>query len=175
MCIAYTLTPRLRVFLKDPLGVLIEGPPHETMTKFAVLLGAERPVDVISVGDVVTQNLHAWGVNPLLSVIDNVSLRDNILLPQPPVEKTLYAKNPSGGITLQAILAIKAALRSGLHTHIVVEGEEDLLTLIAVLYAPLNAFIVYGQPYCGIVVVKATSEKKAQIKELLNEMKISKS
>ncbi|MDR1993624.1 MAG: DUF359 domain-containing protein [Nitrososphaerota archaeon] len=145
------------------------------MTKFAVLLGAERPVDVISVGDVVTQNLHAWGVNPLLSVIDNVSLRDNILLPQPPVEKTLYAKNPSGGITLQAILAIKAALRSGLHTHIVVEGEEDLLTLIAVLYAPLNAFIVYGQPYCGIVVVKATSEKKAQIKELLNEMKISKS
>ena len=61
------------------------------------------------------------------------------------------------------------------HTHIVVRGEEDLLALIAVWYAPEKAFVVYGQPYSGIVVVKVTSEKKAQAQEFLNAMKSSKS
>ncbi|MDR0373989.1 MAG: DUF359 domain-containing protein [Nitrososphaerota archaeon] len=171
----YTLTPRLRVFLKEPLGLLIKGSPQETMAKLGDLLVAERPPGVISVGDVVSQNLHDCGINPQLSVIDYVSLRDNVLPRQASVEKTVYVQNPQGTITMQAVLAVKAALESGLHTHIVVEGEEDLLTLIAVLYAPKNSFIVYGQPYCGIVVVRASSGKKAQIKELLNEMKISKS
>ncbi|NLB75740.1 MAG: DUF359 domain-containing protein, partial [Crenarchaeota archaeon] len=60
-------------------------------------------------------------------------------------------------------------------THIVVNGEEDLLTLIAVLYAPQNSFIIYGQPDIGIVVVKATEMKKAEVKQFLNEMKLSKS
>ena len=83
--------------------------------------------------------------------------------------------NPQGTITEEAILAIKEALEKNEHTHIVVEGEEDLLTLIAVLYAPENAFVVYGQPHSGIVVVKVTSEKKAQVQKFLNAMKPSKS
>jgi uncharacterized protein (UPF0218 family) len=66
-------------------------------------------------------------------------------------------------------------LESNEHTHIVVKGEEDLLTLIAVLYAPENAFVVYGQPYSGIVVVKVSSERKTRVLEFLNAMKVSKS
>ncbi len=91
------------------------------------------------------------------------------------VEKTVYVENPQGTITKEAIIAIEDALESGEHTHIVVRGEEDLLTLIAVLYAPETAFVVYGQPHSGIVVVRATSEKKAQVKEYLKAMKSSKS
>ena len=91
------------------------------------------------------------------------------------VEKTVYVENPQGTITKEAIIAIEDALESDEHTHIVVRGEEDLLTLIAVLYAPETAFVVYGQPHLGIVVVKATSEKKAQVKEYLKAMKSSKS
>ncbi len=56
-----------------------------------------------------------------------------------------------------------------------VKGEEDLLTLIAVLFAPKNAFVVYGQPHSGVVVVKVTSERKARAQEFLNAMKASKS
>ena len=41
-----------------------------------------------------------------------------------------------------------------------VDGEEDLLALVAVLYAPQNSFVVYGQPHCGIVFVKVTSRRK---------------
>ena len=62
-----------------------------------------------------------------------------------------------------------------MHTHIVVEGEEDLLTLIAVLYAPENSFVIYGQPHSGVVVVKVTGQKKRQVQEFLNAMKVSKS
>ncbi len=91
------------------------------------------------------------------------------------MEKTVNVDNPQGTITQEAIAAIKKALESNEHTHIVVKGEEDLLTLIAVLYAPENAFVVYGQPYLGIVVVKVTSEKKAHVQEFLNAMKSSKS
>ena len=83
--------------------------------------------------------------------------------------------NPQGTITQEAISAIKEALEKNEHTHIVVDGEEDLLTLIAVLYAPENSFVVYGQPYTGIVVVKVTQRKKAQVEEFLKAMKSSKS
>jgi GTP-dependent dephospho-CoA kinase len=91
------------------------------------------------------------------------------------VEKTIQVINPQGTITQEAMLVIKEALEGNEHIHIVVKGEEDLLTLIAVLYAPENAFVVYGQPYSGIVVIKVTSEKKALVQEFLNAMKSSKS
>jgi len=57
-----------------------------------------------------------------------------------------------------------------------VDGEEDLLTLVAVLHAPENSFIVYGQPREGVVIVKATREKKAEVAEILKAMEsVSKS
>ncbi len=175
MTTAYTLTSRLRISLREPFGALIEGTPQETMTKLKALLISEQPSELISVGDVVSQNLHEYGVNPVLTIIDHVSLRDIAMPRQETVEKTVYVQNPRGTITEQAVLAVKSALESRVHTHIIVEGEEDLLVLIAVLYAAQDAFVVYGQPYCGIVVVKASSEKKAQVKGFLNEMKTSKS
>ena len=87
----------------------------------------------------------------------------------------MHVNNPQGTITQEAISAVKAALEKNEHTHIVVNGEEDLLALIAVLYAPENAVVVYGQPHEGIVVVKVTSDRKEQAKQFLNAMKPSKS
>lgn len=37
---------------------------------------------------------------------------------------------------------------------LLVEGEEDLLTLAAILSAPDRALIIYGQPKKGSVIVK---------------------
>ena len=172
---AYILTSRLRIFFKNPFGTLIEGTPQETMRILKEKIQNEKPPRVISVGDVVSQNLHEAGINPQLTVIDYVSLRDQAIPKQAPVEKTVYVKNPQGTITDEAIQTVKETIESNIHTHVVVDGEEDLLTIAAVLYAPENAFIIYGQPYCGIVVVKATIEKKVQVKEFLKEMKASKS
>ena len=145
------------------------------MTELKEKIASEKPPRVVSVGDIVSHNLHEYNIHPQLTVVDYISLRNQALPKQAPVEKTVCVHNPQGTITEEAISGIKEAMDSNVHTHLVVDGEEDLLTLIAVLYAPENSFVVYGQPYCGIVVVKATEEKKAQVKEFLKEMKASKS
>ena len=171
MTIVYTITPVLRTKFKEPFGTLIQGSFDKTMSKMKELVNEERPLRTISVGDVVSRNLHEHNINPQLTIIDTKFLRNQNMPEKISVEKTVHVNNPKGTITEEAIFAIKEALEKNEHTHIVVDGEEDLLTLIAVLYAPENAIVVYGQPYSGIVVVKVTSEKKAQAKEFLKAMK----
>jgi uncharacterized protein (UPF0218 family) len=85
----------------------------------------------------------------------------------------VHVKNPHGAISEEAFIIIQEALKETARVKIVVDGEEDLLTLVAVLGAPVNSFVVYGQPYKGIVVVKATPEKKAEVAALLKAMKIT--
>jgi uncharacterized protein (UPF0218 family) len=175
MTTAYTLTPELRVKLKTPFGSLIEGTPDQTMAKMKEIAEKAHAPKIISVGDVVSRNLHQYNIHPQLTIIDNVSLRDQAMPEEAAIDKTVYVDNPQGTITKEAIAAIKKALESGEHTHIIVKGEEDLLTLIAVLYAPENAFVVYGQPHSGIVAIKVSHKSKAQAQEFLNAMKVSKS
>jgi hypothetical protein len=175
MTVEYRVTPELRTKFKEPFGILIKGEPNQTINAVKELIEKEKPSRLISVGDIVSSNLHENNVHPQLTIIDKKYLRKKTAPEEEPVEKTVYVNNPQGTITQEAINAIRDALEKKEHTHIVVKGEEDLLVLIAVLYAPENAFVVYGQPYSGIVLVKATLEKKGQAREFLNVMKASKS
>ena len=52
-----------------------------------------------------------------------------------------------------------------------VEGEEDLLTLVAVLKAPENSLVVYGQPHEGVVAVKVDKAIKEGIRKIIAAMK----
>ena len=171
MTIVYTVTPELRTKFKEPFGILIQGSFNKTMGKMKEIVDKENPPEVISVGDVVSNNLHDYNIHPQLTIIDTKFLRNQNMPEKVSVKKTVHVNNPRGAITEEAIFAIKEALEKNEHTHIVVDGEEDLLTLIAVLYAPENAIVVYGQPHSGIVVVKVTPEKKAQAEEFLKAMK----
>ena len=171
MTIAYSITPELRVKFKEPFGNLIEGSFDKTMSEIKELVEKKKPPRVISVGDVVSRNLHQYNIHPQLTVVDNKFLRNREMPEEVSVEKTVNVDNPQGTITREAIFAIKEALEKNEHIHVIVNGEEDLLTLIAVLYAPENSFVVYGQPYSGIVVVEATPEKKAQVEKFLKAMK----
>ncbi len=171
MRIQYVITPELRIRLKEPFGILIKGSFDETMCKMKELVEEEKPSRIISVGDVVSRNLHGHGINPKLTIIDNKSLRSQSMPETVRVKRTVYVTNPQGTITEDAVIAIKEAIDADEHTHIIVDGEEDLLTLIAVLYAPDKTLVVYGQPHKGIVVVKVNPQKKAQIEEFLKTMK----
>jgi len=146
------------------------------MAELKQLVLKQTPPMVIAVGDVVSRNMHAAGLHPLLAVIDNISLRGQTeRSPEIHGEKTVHVRNPQGTLTEEAIEAVRQALLSAEHTHIVVSGEEDLLVLTAVEYAPENSFVIYGQPHCGVVVVKVTADKKAEVKGFLNDMKPTKS
>jgi uncharacterized protein (UPF0218 family) len=171
MAIAYRVTSELRVKLKRPFGRLIRGSFAETMNKMENIVKREKPPKIVSVGDTVSRNLHEHQINPQLSITDSKRRRRRIKPRMFTGKNVVYVKNPQGTITEESIRAIKRALESDERIHIIVDGEEDLLVLIAVLYAPEKSLIVYGQPYEGIVVVKVTSEKKAQAKEILKTMK----
>ncbi len=170
MAIAYILTPEIRRKLKKPIGKLICGSFTETMRKLEEMVKEENPPCIISVGDTVSRNLMQQKISPNLAIVDNKAMRKSIRPIRLATEETIHVKNTQGTITQEAITAIQDSLKIHGHSKIVVDGEEDLLTLIAVLYAPEDSLVIYGQPYEGIVVVKTTSEKKAEINEVLKVM-----
>jgi uncharacterized protein (UPF0218 family) len=174
MVVVYVLTSELREKFKQPFGLLLRGTSAEAMKRLAEIVNRENPTMVVSVGDRVSRNLHANGIDPKLAITDNRSLRRRIKPAVFRVKKVFHVKNPQGIITDEAIMAVQEALRSEGDSHVIVDGEEDLLTLIAVLYAPDGALVVYGQPYEGAVVVKVTAEKKAEAQQFLDLMACSK-
>ena len=174
MSVTYRITPKLRAKLKEPFGVLIRGTFSETMSKLVVLVEKENPSKIVSVGDTVSRNLHAKGIKSQLSITDNKSMRKRTQPATFCAKKVVHVKNPQGTITDEAMTAIREALEGDSQTHIIVDGEEDLLTLAVVLQAPEKALVVYGQPYEGIVVVKVTPEKKNEAQEILNAMAVRK-
>ena len=173
MAVLYRVSPKILSELKDPFGMLIEGSPAETMSKLKEIVKKEKPPKVISVGDIVSRNLHLKKIIPQLSITDNQSLRKKLPPQIFPDTSLIQVKNPQGTITKEAIEAIERALKENKSVQIIVDGEEDLLTLITVLKAPENTLVVYGQPNEGIVVVKVSPEKKAEVARILEMMKIS--
>jgi GTP-dependent dephospho-CoA kinase len=165
----YTVTPQLRVKLKEPFGILVKGSFEETMTKLKELIQKQKPPKIISVGDTVSKNMHEYKIKPQVTIIDNLCMRKKIDSGLYNAE-TVNVSNPQGTITQQAIDAVKTALVSSEPTQIIVEGEEDLLTLVAVTYAPEKSIVVYGQPYEGIVIVTVTPEKRLEAQDFLKAM-----
>ena len=172
MVVVYRLPPELRVRFKGPFGRLIRGTFAQTMRELKGIVAEEKPAVVVGVGDTVSRNLVAFGVSPTLLVTDNVCRRRRVA----PVVfggwRVVRVCNPAGVITDEAVAAVRGALESCERVHVVVDGEEDLLVLVAVLYAPVGGLIVYGQPGEGLVVVRATVEKSGEALGILKAMEI---
>lgn len=160
----------MRMELKKPLGMLIQGTYNETLSQVKSIIDSEKPSAIISVGDAVSKNLVENGVLPKLVIVDNKVMRKKSTPVTVPAEKVITVVNPVGTITEEAVKAVKEAIECCSKVKIVVDGEEDLLTLIAALYAPENSFVIYGQPYQGVVVIKVTKEKRKEVTEILKAM-----
>ncbi len=111
MSTAYSVTPELLEKFKIPFGILISGASVETMSKLERMVKTENPSLIVSVGDIVTRNLHAHGTNPKLSVTDNKCGRKRIPATTYPVDRVVHVKNPRGMITEEAITTIKEELK----------------------------------------------------------------
>jgi uncharacterized protein (UPF0218 family) len=165
-----TLTPSLRQELKNPLGILIVGTPKETMRKLADLLLKEKPNCVITVGDIVSSNILKEGLQPKIVIVDDKAMREETQPLRMKTAKKTVVHNPAGTLTPETWLAVRHALRQEEPTQIVVEGEEDLLTLVVILEAPENSLVIYGQPHEGLVVVKVDEKIKKRVKEIVDSM-----
>src|SRR4030042_6548018 len=146
MDVVYVIKPELLEKFRRPFGVLLQGTFSETMKQVSALVKKEKPPKVVSVGDTVSKNLHKHGITPQLSITDNKSLRRRVKPTTFPSRKVFHAKNPQGTITDEAVKTVQEGLQAKEGAHVIVDGEEDLLTLVAVLYAPEEAWVIYGQP-----------------------------
>lgn len=159
---------------KDPFGPLY--------TDVDALLAA-HDAPIVTVGDIVTYHFAEAGHQPLLALVDGRTKRETA---PDPVRERLDAQpnqvsvtNPAGVLTAELLSAIGDALAdvgsgdenpdaSSTGTTLVVEGEEDLATVPAVLAAPLGATVVYGQPDEGMVAIDVTEPHREQFRELLS-------
>ena len=173
------LTEELRVILKKPLGLLLEGNEKATTKKAIKLLDGKRPPLIAAVGDVCVRSLLQRGVRLNVAIIDGKTLRTSDEFVDVPADVTLEIENPQGYLVPKAWDVIENAYKSQVRTEIFVKGEEDLLTLPCVLLAPLKSIIFYGQPPIpsfnmngGLVMITVTEEKYQEFEGYLNAMEI---
>lgn len=157
------LTKKLRKELKRPMGRLLKK------------IGRVGKARVIAIGDVAAYNLLQNGITPQMIVYDRKVKRrpaakkitaflDNLGW------KTFRIANKRGTISEEAWIAIEEGLRK--RSKIIVNGEEDLLVLPAVLLAKKGYLVFYGQPNKGIVLIRVSAKKKKEVKKLVDQMEV---
>jgi hypothetical protein len=169
------LPEELRSELKPPLGRLFKGRGQECIAPMQGLL-APAP-RVIAVGDVTTFCLLSYsGRKPDICIVDHKTKRKPVPdhVQQGIGELDEYERievaNPPATLTQELVDVIRNLLAGDRRVKIVVDGEEDLATLPAILYAPLGSTVVYGQPNEGSVAVVVTPERKAYAKSIMDKM-----
>ena len=164
----YVLGAELRRKLKKPLGRLFPAVDVRGEEFLALVTGAPF---VVAVGDRVTETLQeTTGRSPDVFVVDGMERRRAREVPRIAHASTITAKNPAGRITKAALGAMKKAFAEEKPVMVLIEGEEDLLTIAAVLDAPMGAVVFYGQPLEGVVAVTVDARSKANAKEILRQM-----
>ena len=163
------LTEELRSSLKHPLGKLLPGSSPEIYEEVAAAISSRKPPRVIFVGDVVAKNALARGIRRDVMIIDNKEKRTQIKTLDARARRTFRVRNDPGTIGSEALVAVGEAIESG-DAIMIVEGEEDLLTLVAMASAPLGSFVIYGQPGEGLVLVEVDDSARKKACSLLESM-----
>ncbi len=158
-----TLPPELRSEFKEPFGPLFTDAE-------SLLSEAGRPI--VAVGDVVTYHLREAGHEPHVAVIDGRTEREAVTEEirsalENAGDRRIEVVNEPAELSRELLLAIREAVDAEENTLLLVEGEEDLATLPAVLATPLGGSVVYGQPDEGMVLIDVTEENRATMRDLL--------
>jgi uncharacterized protein (UPF0218 family)/phosphopantetheine adenylyltransferase len=153
---------------KGDVFAVRDGPPEERVVQ---RLRELNPPKVITVGDVTTQTILRAGFQPDVMIVDGITKRG-------PFEGNFEASrrflvyNPAAAIYPETWSAIATGLNGEGTSLVVVDGEEDLMGFPAVLLAPDDSVVLYGQPDVGIVWIPVTQENKQLAEDLLQAMPI---
>lgn len=158
------LPKRLRERLKKPWGRVFPG-----MGEALRYVRSLRPVRIVAVGDMVTATLLKEGVKPDICVVDFRTLRSPLAREERRRVEELdlperRVVNPAAVLSRE----LWEAFDLPPPLKIVVEGEEDLATLVAVVKSPPRTVVLYGQPGEGVVVVEVERVRK-EVEALLRE------
>jgi uncharacterized protein (UPF0218 family) len=163
------LTESQRERLKEPLGQLVAGTSSECNQKLKDMQAAEKPRLLILIGDTISRNAIQFGIKPDVIIIDNKEMRGDAAEFSHGKSCVFRTVNEASTINLLAWQAVAEAIERG-DSVVLVDGEEDLLTLVAILVAPAGSVVAYGQPEIGIVLVRISDAKKDEIQALLDRM-----
>ncbi|MEM1649336.1 MAG: DUF359 domain-containing protein, partial [Sulfolobales archaeon] len=80
-------------------------------------------------------------------------------------------RNPPGYINLEVIDLIREISSDrGRHHLVIVEGEEDLISLAVLGYAPIGDVLIYGIPGRGIVIIFIDPDMKSRALDVMRRM-----
>lgn len=159
----YTITDAARERLREPRGSVFEG---EALIDH--LNDADYPV-VVCVGDRVARDVTGAGLTPDICIEDGKERREPVDagLGDFDADIVLGTDNPAGTITHGAWNTVREASAHTCPVQVSVDGEEDLLALPALLFAPTGAAVVYGQWDRGAVVMTVDDELRAFARDIL--------
>ncbi|MBI2074872.1 MAG: pantetheine-phosphate adenylyltransferase [Candidatus Levybacteria bacterium] len=154
---ALVLPDNLRPELKKPMGALITDFDNWIKTNSFTI----NPLQVITVGDVITKTFNELKFQQKISVIDFYVKREKKFSNIKELgflgkEEIVEVENPAGYITnslFGSVKKIMSLLKTSKRIILKIEGEEDLAVLPFLLFAPLGFTIFYGQPDKGVVKV----------------------
>ena len=165
----FRLPEGMRRRLARPLGRVFSGDELNSPAFEKLVRG---PKMVITVGDRVTETVGELGRNPDIQVVDGVERRKRREPPKVPYSRLVEVENPAGTLTQGAIDGMREAFGGSKPVRVLVEGEEDLMTILAVAMAPASAVVFYGQPGEGVVAIRVDGVTKSRNREILARMGI---
>ena len=172
------LPDSLRDAFKTPFGPVYTDTDEllvavdETAATASGTDGEDPPL--IAVGDVVTHHLLKAGRQPDVAVIDGKTEREAVdeavaATLADPDGSTRRVGNPPAELTEALLIALREAIVAPEPVTITVDGEEDLVTLPALVAAPHGSSVVYGQPGEGMVLVAVTESQSDEARQLLDD------
>lgn len=176
----FVATQLVRDELRVPIGDIVTGTDSDVTqagNKVKTMLLEQKPLLVITVGDVVTHTLKEVGITPDIAVIDFMSRRQKfkpLVKGHTSVLRHGAFKNDAGSIESSFALHFAALIKEcftvsekkGYH-QIEIDGEEDVPGLAVMLLAPLESVVLYGHFEAGVMYVRITEEIKEYCENIL--------
>ncbi|MGA7368793.1 MAG: DUF359 domain-containing protein [Nitrososphaeraceae archaeon] len=164
--------------LRKPLGEVIS---YHQVEKLKIVELRQATRKLITVGDTTTAKVISFNIVPDVSVVDGFEKR---LVSATSISKLksmiaaisgvdlveLSCTNQPGSISLEAVKILFRALMSHAPVLVRVIGEEDLIALPLIAFAPTESRILYGQPSEGIVVVRVANRIQEIAKHLMRRI-----
>lgn len=161
----FRLSRRTKRLLSRPMGRLVRAKVLvKTLPKSAHLT---------CVGDIVSFHAQRLGYRPQVLIVDGKTERKMWAGRKPKgrfIE--LRARNPPSTITQEAWDSVKEAFSHSRPVKITIKGEEDLMGLPVVFFAPPSAYFIYGQRGKGMVIVKATRSMKKKVEGYIGKKRL---
>ncbi len=157
------LPNNMREELKQAMGPVIEE------TEVNPRLEGAGPL--ATVGDMTTATLHRMGYIPQLAIVDYQTKRAKDPMWKEATaqvgEKTVSVRNEAATISSSMYNRIIEAWVSTATVKLVVDGEEDLAALPAILHAPEGATVIYGIPDMGLCLVHVDEGARSVVSDAM--------